>query len=293
MPHLTDDARMAALDPGGGGAMGVAARAHAAECEECRRVLEADREADAYVATRLARLDHPMPAVTFEQIRDRARARRDAAAPIGVPVGVAPDMRTDRPSGEAVRSQGVPSYLWRWGWRGIGVMAFGTAVAAAALVPDSAARRLVVHAAQWVASSVGVGKRPRPPAVAAAADTDAAQRGVSIAPSGPVTIVFRMAQRASVIHVRYNRVYDRVSRVAVQGSAPGASYSVSASGIVVDNRGIGALEYTVRLPALANSPPVRIMAGGSVVYAAAGGRVTIPGDGGAAADSYDLSLGGR
>lgn len=308
-PHLTEDARAAALDPAGGGVLGETARAHAAVCERCRAMLEADVAAEQQAQKLLQMLDHPMLHIDFEQVKAIAAAynapsHATAHAPqsaeyarMQIPVYAdtstgASELRGSRGRTPSLRMPSVGTRIdagatrvWRWGWRGIGVVAFGTGAVAAALVPDSAAHRFVARVMDRMVSSIAP-KAPSTPPASPDLGTADAQRGVSIVPSGPVTIAFQMARPAGMIHI----MYGSSSHITVQGSAAGATYAVGPDGIQVDNRGAGSLNYTIELPPLERSVPVKILVGDVVLYSAADGRVTVPASSQPEA-SYELPLG--
>jgi len=88
-----------------------------------------------------------------------------------------------------------------------------------------------------------------------------------------------------MIHV----LYGSSSRVTVRASADGASYAVGPDGVHVDNRGAAAVNYTVELPPLEQSPPVKIVVGSVVLYSAENGHVTVPATSQPEA-SYELPL---
>lgn len=163
MPHLTDEALAAALDPLGGGAAGRAARAHAAECAACAALLNGAMADDAQVATWLTALDHPVPSV-------------DARAVIA-------------------RRRRAPAH--RAAWWGVAAALAGVTAAAAAVAPPLMVRRImdgVMHPTR--ASRPGA--VPASPIVAAPVQ---APSGVEIVPTGPVEIRFVAGQRAGVVRV--------------------------------------------------------------------------------------------
>lgn len=109
MPHLTDAALAALLDPNGGGAAGNAARVHVAECAACAALVERVRADEAQIAGWLEALDHPVPSV---DPRALLRRRRHTAAR-------------------------------RVAWWGVAATLAGVTAAAAAVAPHSPVRRLV------------------------------------------------------------------------------------------------------------------------------------------------------
>jgi hypothetical protein len=209
MPHLTDEALAAALDPAGGGEAGSAARAHAARCATCATLLADARADDARIAAWLTALDHPVPAV-------------DARAVLG-------------------RRRRAPAH--RAAWWGVAAALVGVTAAAAAVVPPSTVRRVVEGVLHPARAS-----RTAEPGVSGGTATTAqasAPAGVEIVPTGVVVIRFAADQHAGVVRV----MPGDGPALRVEAIGGRATYAVGRDQITVTNRAIDSTEYRVMLPA--------------------------------------------
>lgn len=205
-----------------------------------RHWTEQDIAAEREVAEALQLLDHPVPSVDPAQVIARARIMEGEA--------IAPT-RTVR-----------HSRLW-WG---AGLMTFGIAVVAAAVVPRSPVRQLVMR--MWSAATAtqetGVAPVPRAQQPSLAPSLPGASRGVAIAADRSVDVVFRIRQPAGVIRI----VARPDARISVTANGDGATYTVGRDTIVVDNRRVDSLSYDVAVPSAALLPTVRVHVGTRVVY---------------------------
>lgn len=172
--HL-DDAQVAALVDGELGAGAGAARAHLAECAECRALVEAaGREVD-WLDGRLQTLDHDPPAVTAAVL-----ARRAAAPRAG----------------------------WRWRWAAGVALAVGFAGVAWA-APGSPLPGLVRRLTEWAS-----GGSPVAPAPTATPDPDRRgdDAGISVRPGAELVIEFGSTPAGGTIDVELTAEAEVVVR---------------------------------------------------------------------------------
>lgn len=246
--HLTrPDVWAIAADPAGMGAAGGGrAGRHLATCERCRERLARARAEDARAAELLSALDVPVPPITLEQVKFRAR------------VGGRPVARSWRPRGvRAALTAGA-------------VLAAG---AAAAALPSSPLR---AYLADWIGGTPTVASRGRPglrPVAAPATPVGTAppaRQGVTITPASTLTVAFDAPQRAGVIRVTVD-TGARASVTAYGGNAP--RFSVAHDRIGVTNAGDTA-SYDVVVPRALVA--ARVTVAGRDVFAWRAGALVTP-----------------
>jgi hypothetical protein len=259
--HLTDAAIGAAVDPGGGGASGATARAHAASCVDCGNAVELARTADRDVADMLRALDHPLPALDFSVIQMRA-AQPDAGAAPRLMGGVMD--RDDRRVWPGARvARGSVSTVVRRG----AILLLAASAAAAAVAPRSPVHHLMTAWLTVHREAPSIASASLPPA-SAAPPRATTPRGIAIIAQRYAVVSFRLPQARGEIRVATGSAPDpRGARVSVLASADGVTYTVSPDTISIDNHAVPSLDYHVELPPLSQLRVVSIRVGGRVVFA--------------------------
>ncbi len=252
MPHLSEREIAAALDPGGGGRAGTAARGHASACAECSAVLEEARRDEQRMPTWLSALDYPVPSVDIRELMNRAAARGE------MPVR----------SRRHMHNRFQVKRIGRAPWLGVAATVIAVTVAAAAIVPASPVRLLVQH----VMTSV---RHNRKDSVNTRTQHDPSRaefRGVAIKPSGPVNIVFNSAQERGAVHI----FFGEGSEFSVEGDGDGPTYAVGQNSLSVNNSTTDSVSYRVLIPAADETTTVRVAVGGKLRYVHTG-RSTVTG----------------
>lgn len=242
MSHLTEREIAAALDPGGGGRAGTAARGHASTCAECSALLEEARRDEQRLSAWLTALDHPIPSVDIRDLMNRA----------------APRGKIRLHSSEREHNRVHVKRIGRASWLGVAATVVAVAVAAAAIVPASPVRQLV----QRVITSVR--HRQQDPAITPTRhDRSYAQlRGVAIIPSGPVNIVFHSAQQRGAVHI----IFGEGSEFSLEADGDGPTYAVGQNAMSVNNRATDSVSYRIHIPAADETTTVRVTIAGKLRY---------------------------
>jgi hypothetical protein len=216
----------------------VAARAHLAECADCRRQLaEASRETEE-IDRLLTTVDHPLPRVTAEELMARAHrpARRwqRLAAGVAIALGIV---------GGAYAMPGSPLPKWVAG------VIERVAGPSAPAMPESAPIEPANPSS------------PIPPPAPAES-----MSGIAVRPGESLLILFRAPAGEGEIQVS---LWDG-SEVRLRAPAGAATFTAGAGRILVDHP-ISAL-YEIQIPRTA--PAVEIQVDGRRLFRKAGERVT-------------------
>ncbi len=189
---------------------------------------------DDSLAMLLRAVDHPVPTISIDTIMSRARRRT------------------------------------RWhAWLGAAAVLFAAGAAAAAVSPSTVVRYVRAVLAHQRAEIAGIARRP---AVSSATARRPAQavRGVSFVPGNRVDIAFRDRQATGVLRVR---IAD-VPSVQLSHDSSVAAYTLTATGVMVDNAGSSA-SYELVIPR--NVARARVVVGARTVLIKEADRVTSTG----------------
>jgi hypothetical protein len=274
--HLNDADLAAALDPSGGGAGGHSARAHAATCEACTTAIETAQAADREVGDLLRLLDHPVPSLdaTFLDAPTISIDRTPVAAGATGRAGIGRALKLGtarRPAPSAsvpdVERRGVST--WAVAARRGAVILALSAAAAAAAAPRSPVRQFIARIVARPRQSAPVVVPPT--VVTANPPVLASPRGVAIAGSEKVELVFQTPEPSSVVRIRPTTG----TQVSVTASTDGPTYTVGSGAIVVDSHATRGVTYDVELPPANTLPRVSIRVGTRVIFARAGNSVHV------------------
>lgn len=223
------------------GAEAAAVRAHVDRCETCAGILSALLLEDRQVEAVLRALDHPVPVVEVETVRERGRA--------GAPAGL---------SRRALLAAAL-AFL---------VLGGGSAAAMTSGAVRGFVRRIWHEAVQGRVSRVRAA--PDQPV----AGSSALGSGIAFAPGRHVVIDFVAAQARGSVEI--TTTTDSLVRIDPVGGR--ASFSLSSSGVRIDNTGATA-SYRISLPAGLAEARVRV-AGRTIAEQRNGGLSAVPGGGG-------------
>lgn len=214
------------------------ARAHLADCSDCRWLVSGAERDGAEVRVLLQRLDHPASAIGAGAIIDRASMESD---------------RWSRGDGDAPRMQWAAGFL----------VALGIVAAAAYAIPGSPVRAWVGAVQAWVGRGHSGGSGPP-------SSQDAGMAGVAVTPGEAFVIEIMSPQTEGELTIVPTDGTDIIARTR-NGAA---AFRSSPDRLVIDNRGSSST-VEIRIPHRA--PRVEVRLNEVSLYLQDGSRVTTSG----------------
>jgi hypothetical protein len=234
----------------------TSARAHLAECADCRRrASEADLE-EREVGALLQVLDEPVPAIDAEMVAARAGETSASRLPDVATRRRGPRSSRHRPNSlPHADARREPRLAWAAG------IAVAVALAGAAYaVPGSPLRAWVATVVAWVGERSRPNPKTRPSVTSVhSLETEPSAAGIAVAAGQDLVIRFTSTQAEGGVQVWLTDESD----VVVRAPAGAATFRSDVERLVIDNVG-SAATFEIRIPR--GAPRVEIRVGDRRVF---------------------------